>query len=805
MQTFFTDLRAALRAVRRRASFTSLAARMLALGLGFNTALFAVVKSVLLKPLPSADPARIAMLWTGRFPDGTGHANSFADFEVWQAQNHSFAALAAYNIDFGTLVHEGADAEEIGGATVSPQFFDVLQPRIVRGRGLAAGDDLADINGRPIVISSRLWREQFGLAPDIIGQSLLLNEHRRTIVGVLADDFVQPEPFWGEPADYWTPLIPEDRTNHAFTYLRVIGRLAPGATMQTAAADMDGIGRRLIAEFPSPGKQSVVINDIGRELGGDIRPRLWLFLGAVLLVLLLAIANVVNLTFARTSSRLAELTIRAALGASRARLASQLLLESTIVGIVGGLAGLAIAAAGIRVLLHSALSTAPGFRDVTVDLRVVAATVLMSTVVGALCGAAPAWRVARARLFTPASGVRTSSGLDVTRMRMWLVAAEMALAVPLLVGAMLLAVTLVKIQHVDPGFDAAHALQFRFSLPSSRYATGTSRIAFLRTLEDRLSALPGATTAGSVSSLPLGGMNNTGASVVYERPDGSLAQDTVGFRSTTGRYFAAIGVPLKRGRTFLDAPADAHTIVINEKTAHEFWGDLDPLGRRLRFGQLSAPDKQGEWRTVVGVVGDVHHEALTRDANTEIFEPYQDDPWGTMMTVVRTDTPSTLTPAVRRAVHDLDSHLALVHLGSAMQFVNEQLAEPRFGVLCATVFGVVGLGLAACGTFAVLSLLVAQRTREIGIRMALGATPRRVRSLMLRDALIPVGLGCAAGGLAAAWLVRGLTALLFEVTPLDPRVFAGTIATLVVTALVASWWPSRRAMRVDPVRALRAE
>jgi predicted permease len=437
---------------------------------------------------------------------------------------------------------------------------------------------------------------------------------------------------------------------------------------------------------------------------------------------------------------------------------------------------------------------------------VIVFAILLSTATGAICGLLPAWRVGRARFSSSLGDMRGTSGLEVSRARTWLVAGEMALALPLLVGAALLTQTLIREQRVDPGFDAAHALQFRITLADTRYQTSAAKAAFFNVLTSRLAALPGARSAGIVTSLPLGGLNNTGANFVFDREDGTPAVLNLGFRAATSGYFSALNIPLYRGRLFTDSDADTSAVVVNERAARAMWGSTDPIGRRVRFGQLGDAADSITWLTVVGVVGDLRHEMLTRPPNPELFQPYQANTWSTMTVVTRTDgDPAALVAGARETVRDLDPRLALVGLGSAQGFIDHQLARPRFGVICATLFGVIGLALAAFGTFAVLSVLVAQRTREIGIRMALGAAPGRVRALVMRDTLIPAAIGCVTGGVLAAWAARAIAAQLFDVTPGDPATFVGVIAMLLGVTAAASWWPARRAMNVDPVKALRTD
>lgn len=808
MRHVWDDVLAAVRAHVRRPGFASAAVVMLALGLGFNTALFAVVKSVLLTPLPFPNPDRLVMLWTGRNPDGTGGVNSYADLVTWRERSQSFDALATYNISFMTLVRDG-DAEEIHGSVVSPEFFRVLGARFAYGRGIEAGDEnITFEQGRPIVLSYALWTRRFNADPALLNHTIMLGARLRRVVGITSPGFVHPEPFWDADAQYWVPMPVTDqmRTAHGNRYLRVIGRLKAGVPIARARAEMDGIGHQLMTEHPDSNRASVVVDRLQDDLVGDTKSLALLFLGASSLVLCLGIANIVNLLLAQVSRRRAEFAIRSALGASHLRVTSQIVIESTLVAIVGGLVGLGLARLMIQAIVAEAPSNILGLTRTAIDGGVIAFTIALSTATGLLCGMLPAWRVARARLGTSLGGTRMSAGLEVSRTRTWLVAAELALALPLLVGTGLLAESLVHLQRVDLGFDPSHAIQFRVTVDGDRYATSEADIAFFDELARRLRAIPGVTSAGAVSSLPLGGLNNTGGSIVYRQPDGSEATLSVGMRSTTAGYFPSLGIPVRRGRLFSMAADDTNTIVVNDAAAARMFGDLDPLGRQIRFGQAGVADKKSPWLTVIGVVGSDRHERVSTPPNPEVFQPYQSNTWGTMTVVAGTDgDPATLAPAVRRTMHDLDPRLAVVNLAPVSTFFEGQLERPKFGAEAAALLAGVGLVLAAFGIFAVLSLLVTQRTREIGIRMALGSTRARIGALLVRESMWPVAAGCLVGGLGAAALARALGSELFGVTATDPMTFAAAIATLVVTAILAVWRPARRAMGVNPIAALRAE
>jgi putative ABC transport system permease protein len=807
MRTLLDDLATAIRSHVRRPGLILLAAPMLAIGLGFNTALFAVVHAVVLRPLPYLGPDRVVMVWTGRNPDGSGSVNSYADYAEWKTRSHSFESLATYNISFATLA-DGGDPEEVGGSVVSPEFFHVLGGRILLGRGIAPGDELIGIDsGRPIVLAESLWTRRFNRDPHILERTMTLAGHQRRIVGIVSPEFVHPEPFWGERTEYWSPLTvtADMRTNHANHFLRVIGRLAPGVTLAQARADMDGIGRDMMNARPVTNTSSVVLAPVANELQRGTRTMAWVFLAAAALVLVLGIANIVNLLLARANQRRGELTVRIALGASNARLVRQLVLESTVVGLAGGLLGLGLAEVGIRVLLAYAPINSPGIDTTTVDLAAAGFAVALSTLTGATCGLLPAWRVARARLGSTV-GQRGSSGLETSRARRWLVSAEMALALPLVVGAGLLARTLVGMEQVNPGFDASHALEFRVTTSGPRYDSDAANIAFFTDLVERLRAAPGVTAAGIVTSLPLGGLNNTGGQIVYQSADGVPAELGVGFRAATAGYFAALHIPLRQGRLFDATAADKATVVINDRAAAAMWGEADPIGRRLRFGSLADRSDAQDWLTVIGVVGSLRHEALTRLPNPEVFRPYQAMPWSTMTVVTRTTgEPAAIGSSVRAAVRAVDPHLAIVNMAPMTDFLGGQLAAPRFGVVASTIFGVLGLALAAFGLFAVLSLSVAQRTREIGIRLALGATRRAVGRLLARESIGMVAVGCVLGCLASALLSQVIASELFGVTPHDEVAFAESVGVLLVSAIAAGWWPARRAMQVNPVTALRAD
>lgn len=790
---------AAWRSVRSRPGFSAGVVVMLALGLGFNVALYAIAESALLRPLPYTEPERVVFVWQGLWPDGDGKVNSVLDYEDFRAKSTSFAAMAAFNLSFLPLTDGGAP-EQINGAIVTTEFFEVLGREALIGRTFAAGDDVPTID-RPIVISHALWTRRFHRDPSVINGTLTLGERSRRIVGVMPADFEHPEPFSDEPVEYWSPMTisPDMRTNRAMRYLRVIGRLAPDVSLASAQSEAAAIGDGLrTAHGELAAEQGPVVRTADDELVGDTRVWLLVCAAGAGLVLLLAMGNIVNLLLANTTARRRELAVRAALGASRSRLAAQLVSESVLLSVGGGLLGVGLASLVIRGVL-AADSNLVRLEHAGVDTSVWVFAVVLSMLTGVACGLWPALRVTTTRVMGHLASARGATGLEVSRARTWLIAGEMALAVPLVTGALLLSVTLLQMVRVDAGFDADHATHFRVSL-RQRYATAERRIGFVDDLEARLRALPGVTAAGVVSSLPMGGLNNTGGRFAYEQTDGSHAQLSAGFRSASPGYFEALGIRVVAGRGFSSRAEDTTSIVVNERFAQLAWPDGPAIGRRLRL----ATDTDA-WKTVVGVVGNVRHVRLTDDAEPEVFWPYNTDPWPTMSVVVRSTDPQTTVGQIRPAVAALDAQLPVVALARVSDIVAASRAPAAFSASAATLFGALAIALSAFGTFAVLSLLVGHRTREIGIRFALGATPARIRALVLGDALWPTLAGCLVGLMLAAWLTRTLAASVYGIDPYSPWIFLAAVLLLTTMAGLATWLPTRRAVRVDPAITLRAD
>ena len=805
MQTIWQDLRNAFRSLARQPLFAVLAAGMLAVGLFFNITLFAVVDAAILRPLPFRNADELLLLWSGRNPDGSAAVNSPADFQDWKARATSFSGMAAYNISLATISGE-QDPEELHGSVVTREFFDILGSRPLLGRTFL-DDDYLTGSDATVLISESLWRRRFGANPDFVGSLITMSDRPRRVVGVMPDTLMHPEPFWYRDADYWFPFRITDQmlVNRSGRYVRVIARLADGVSLEDARTEMDVIGRQLMNEHPETNTTSVIVVPLTEQLVGDTRPLFWLFLGASGLVLFLAGTNIVNLMLARTSRRRFELAVRSALGAGQWRLGRQLAFEGALVGLLAGAFGLSLATIGIPLVVTRAPVALPGLVDAGLNGRVLLVSVTLSILAGVACGLLPAFRVVRSRLSGVLGSARgASSDLEATRGRTWLVIAEIALATPLVVGALLLAQTLGNLQRVDPGFDPAGTLSFRVTLSGDRYDDGQASVRFFDDLEDRLRALPGVTASGIVSSLPMGGLNNTAGAISApgETPD-VVNEVRGGFRMASSGYFEAMGIDIVRGTTFADGIDGSATVVVNEALASALWGDADPIGRQVRLG---GADADGDWSTVVGVARDVRHVRLTQPPDPEVFLPYVTNPWSTMSVVLRgSGAPGGYEPQVRSIVRQLDGRLAVVNVLPVADIVAGGWARARFGTICAVLFAGIGFLLAAGGTFAVLSLLVAARRREIGIRLALGASPQRVGRLIVRQAMVPTAIGCALGAGAAIAAANLLSASLFGVAPRDPLAMVGAVASLAVAALLASWLPARRAMRVDPLTTLKGD
>jgi putative ABC transport system permease protein len=800
------DFRYAARALRLTPGFTAAAVMVLGIGIGANTAIFSLVDAALVRPLPFFDPDRLVTVWE-KPPAHDRNSVSPLNFVDWSEQNHTFTAMAATSGRSGTLTGAGGDAQKISGQTVSPAFFDVLGIQPIAGRAFRT-DDATD-EPHVVMLSERLWQQRFGSDPALIGRSITIDDKPLTVIGIIPAAFQ----FLAD-SDMWTPYLPrrtpEQRRIH---YLRVIARLKPGVSIDQARSDMDAIAAGIAERSPETNKSWSVRIDTLREtlVGNDLRLTALVLAGVVISVLLMACANVANLLLARGIGRAREVAVRAALGASRFRILRELLIESTLLACIAGIVGLFLAWLIVRSApLIVPPGTLPRSIQIALDLRGAIFTITLTFVTGVLFGLAPAWQAMRAPLsqVLGASGGRAVAGGGAAALRRTLVVAEIALAVLLVSGAGLLVRTLISLGQVDPGYHAANLLTMDVGLAASRYPSPARALQFYEAVERELSALPGVHLASIGTSVPLGGWDiGQPFEIVGEPPVNAANRPNAHYQMIGARYFDVLGIAMKRGRAFTtsDTLASAPVCIVNEAFVRQYAHGRDPIGMQVRLEDMGKP--RPVVREIVGVSTQVKVEGLgeTRDP-VEIYVPLAQNAWFWGTFVIQTDgEPLALASAAKAAVARVDKDQAITRLRTMDDVLLRSTAQPRFRAQLVGVFAGLALLLAAVGIFGVLAFAVSQRTREFGIRMALGARGGDVVRLVLRSGLQLTLAGVALGLVASALLTRWMASLLFAVKPLDPVTLAMAAITLSLVALAACTAPALRAARVDPAVTLRQE
>jgi putative ABC transport system permease protein len=805
MDTLWQDLRYGIRALIKNRSFTAIAVLALALGIGANTAIFSVVNAVLLRPLPFSDPGRLVAIKTIKLKSGEstfGNASP-ADFVDWKAQSNSFEQLAVETGGSVTLTG-GDQPESFAGARVSSDYFAMLGIKPFLGRAFLP-EEFKSTGNPAIILSYRLWQRRFAGDPTLVGQTITFDGKPSTVIGVMPPDFKQPA-----YAEVWMPLLMDssEMRLRGARYMIAIARLKAGVTLAQAQSDMSAVAAALEQQYPqSNADWGVRIFSLQESVVGDFRPALLILLGAVGLVLLIACANVASLLLSRASARHKEIAIRAALGATRFRVIRQLLTESILLAFTGGAAGLLLAFWGLKALiaLIPEAMKFPRLDEIHIDGWVLAFTLVVSLITGIIFGLIPGLQASKLDLQESLreGGRTTIGGLRAHRTRSLLVISEIALSLLLLVGAGLLIRSFARLQQTDLGFNRENLLTVGISASPQKYPQAQQRAAYYKQFLDELETLPGVESVALASSLPLG-FNLVFPFAVEGRTANPADATQAAFSSVSPDYFSTMGIPLRAGREFTarDNKDARNVAIINETMARRFFANEDPIGKRVKVDYLNQPTSL----EIVGVVGDTKQSSVADQTSVGIYVSYFQYPWFSSLLIVRTATDAaSFALPVQRAVWSLDKDKPINYVKTMNQLLSESVAQPRLYVFLLSVFAFVALALAIVGIYGVMSYSVGQRTREIGIRMALGAQQSDVLKLVVRQGAILISIGVAVGLVAAFALTRVMSSLLYAVEATDPVTFFGGAVILAGVALGACFVPARRATKVDPMVALRYE
>ncbi len=806
MDSLIQDLRYSARTLRKSPGFTLVAVLTLGLGIGANTAIFSVVNAVLLRPLPYRDPRRLVLV-TERMPQFPQMMVAYADFLDWRAGSRSFEDLAVYNRYRNLSLTGDGEPERIPTAFVTANLFGVLGVRPALGRELRPADDLRGA-GKVAVLSDGFWRRRFGADPRIVGREVTYDGERYTIVAVMPRGFA-----FAAGVEQWVPIGPfiDDNwmSRNQHNGLVAVGRLKPGVTLDGATADLAAVARRLEEAYHATNaKVGVAVHALSELAVGGIRPTLLALVGAVGFILLIACANLAHLTLARASRRRREVAIRGALGASAGRLARQCVTESVVLSLWGGALGLLIAWWGTGLLRTYGAGRVPRAMEIGVDGWVLAFTAGIALLTGLAFGLVPARQAGHSSVHDALKeGARSGdAGPGRARLRAALVAIEVALSFVLVIASGLLVRSIAILQRVNPGFEPSQVLTANIELAPGRYTPSGGAQIFFRQVLDRLRATPGVRYAGATSPMPFGlGGWQTGITVEGMPEPGPGQNPLIDAAKVSGDYFRAMGIPLQEGRFFsnLDDDRTEGVVIVNAAMARRFWPGRSAIGGRIHFG---GPGSATPWMTVVGVVGDVKQGALEAEVRPTFYLSYLQQPVNGLTLVLRTtDTPERLVPALREAVRTVDPDQPIFGVETLQGLVADSEATRRFILSLFGLFAGLALVLAAVGTYGVMSSLVAQRTREMGVRIALGAGAPRVLGMVMGQGMGAVALGLVAGTMVALALMRGVAKLLYGVSATDPLTFAAASLLLAGVGALACYLPARRAARVDPVVALRSE
>ena len=808
MDRLLQDLRHAVRVLLKTPVFTLVVIFTLALGIGANTAMFSVVNAVLLQDLPFRDPARVVDL--NEYDRSGPTAIAPANFVDWRRMARSFSSMAVYRPRLFNIATGTGEPDRLSGAQTSSTFFDVLGVTPILGRGFSADD--AEPGRATVVISYGFWQRQFG-GGEVINRSIRLNGEPFTIAGVMPPGFNFPQ-----DAEFWTAAtydLPaggggDPRENRGGHYLRGVARLADGITLEQANAELAAITSQLTAQYPDTNTNfTTKAAPLQEQLSGSARTPLLILLGAVGCVLLIVIANVANLLMARATVRARELAIRAAIGANRRTLIRQLLTESIVMAVVGGVLGVLLAFWGVELILALDPGEVPRVTPITVDSTALLFAVGLSVLTGVLFGVGPAWHASRPQLqSTLKDATRGTTGEGSRQLaRMGLVLAEVAISLVLLVGAGLLFRSLMTLLDVPLGFTTSGVMTMQVAPTGENYRAPGHFIAYWDRVLEKVAAVPGVKSAALSASAPMAPGMSVLAFQVAGRPEVPLHQSPIGhYLEVSPGYFATLGIPIVKGREFTqqDAIENPRAIVINEAMARREFANQEPLGQRLSYGP--GPDEQPQWLEVVGVVANVRQYRADEDPVPMTYVPHTSTPQRAYSVIVRGEgNVAALAPSVRAAIQSIDPSLPIARARTLDEVIGASLTQRRFNMTLLVVFAGIALVLAVAGIYGTVAYAVAQRTQEIGIRVALGATTGEVLRLVLIDALKPIAAGLALGIVVAFALTRALDRLVYGISTTDTLTFVTLPLVLGLIAMIASWLPALRATRVDPMIALRAD
>jgi putative ABC transport system permease protein len=809
LEVFAQDVRYGVRILLKSPLFTAVALTTIAIGIGANTAMFSLVDAILLRPLPYPDPQRLIVVGTHQRDESGMSAMGTADFLAWRDHQHSFEQVAVLDGAGSSFALSGMGApEQIPGVGVSANFFSIFGVAPLKGRGFNPGEDLPGAPG-VVVISEQFWRDHLGSDPEVLNRTLTLNGKQHTIVGVMPAGFRFPS---RRPVDVWAIHTLNPPTSRPPYGLIALGRLKPGISIRQAEAELDQIAAQVTAQFPSSQELVGVMMPMKEWMVRDFSTALLVLLGAIGLLLLIAVVNVANLLLARATARQREVAVRMALGASRKRVVRQLLTESAVLSLLGGVLGLLLAWLAVRAFLAFGPGQMPRLNEVGINSGVLLFTFVICVGSGILFGLAPAIEISRPSLADPLKDTtRSSSPASAHRTHRALLVFEVALSLLLMIGSGLLIRSFVRLSDVNPGVQADHVITAAISLPN-KYAEPQIQQFWQQFLE-KAGALPGVKAAGITMSLPPNLLEITNPFTVegqgYDRHRQSQLAEEM---SVSPDYFRALGIPLMKGRFFspsdrVAGEKDPMIVIINETMARQYFKGKDPIGRRIQTGD---PDPKSPWETIVGVVGDVKYSGLDSAPGPTIYVPYNENAWAgwarEMYLVVRsTGNAPDLVPAIRTQLASMDSTLPLAQVHTMEELLDESLVQQRFRTWLISGFAALSLLLSAIGLYALISYSVSQRTREIGVRVALGAQRSNVLGMVLKEGLQLLMFGLLLGLVGAFSATRIMRSLLYSTSATDALSFIATSLTLVAVALLACYIPARRATKVDPMVALRYE